>query len=139
MKRFAPWLLLLLLISSLDAQETTFVEGKIFDQETKDPLPAYVMAEEGKGCSADGRGYFKLLVKNPPAGKIKLTVFLIGYKKREIEAKPGELLSIGLELEPLAVYEISVTADSGVSDAKNQKIVTLSKICLLYTSPSPRD
>jgi len=128
MKRFAPWLFFFFLINSLNAQETTFVEGKIFDLDTKDPLPAYVMAEGGKGCSADGRGYFKLLVKNPPAGKVKLTIFLIGYKKKEVEAKPGEFLSIGLELEPLAVHEISVTADSGVSDAKNQKIVTLSKM-----------
>jgi len=128
MKKFSAWLLFLLLISSLDAQETTFVEGRVFDQDTKDPLPAYIMSEEGKGCSADGRGYFKLQVKNLLAGNIKLTIFLIGYKKKEIEARPGELLSIGLELEPLTVHEISVTADSGVSDAKNMKIVTLNKM-----------
>jgi hypothetical protein len=104
------------------------IEGKIFDRDTQDPLPAYVLSEEGESCSADSRGAFKLPVRNPAAGKIKLTVFLLGYKKREVEARPGVSVSIGLELEPLAPREISVTADSVVSDAKNQKTITLDKM-----------
>jgi len=104
------------------------IEGKIFDKETKDPLPAYILSEAGEGCSADGRGLFRLQIGKPAAGKIKLTVFLLGYKKKDVEAKPGEFVSIGLELEPLAPREISVSADSIVSDAPHQKTITLRKM-----------
>jgi hypothetical protein len=128
MKKTLFLLFFLILSSFINAQETLFLEGKIFDKDTKDPLPAYVLVESGRGCSADGLGRFKLAVNHPPAGTVKLTVFLIGYKKKNVEAKIGEFLSIGLELESIAAHEITVTADSVVSDVKNQKTVTLNKM-----------
>ncbi len=110
------------------AQETAWIEGRIFDSDTKDPLPAYVLAEDGRGCSADGRGRFRLAVAGKAGAAVKLSVFLIGYKKKEVTARIGETLAIPLDLEPLPAREISVTADSGLTDAKNARTVKLDKM-----------
>ena len=129
-------LLIFGLLCSGYAQEMVTIEGKVFDRETKDPLPAYVMLEEaGTGITADANGNFKLRAKLPKDVKAaKLSVWLIGYKKKEVEAKIGEFLSIGLDLEPIAAHAIVVSADSVVSDDRNQKTVTLNKMDI-YTLP----
>jgi len=129
-------LLIFDLLCSGYAQDIVTIEGKIFDRETKDPLPAYVMLEAaGTGITADANGNFKLRAKLPKDAKIvKLSVWLIGYKKKEVETKIGEFLSIALDLEPIAAHAIVVSADSVVSDDKNQKTVTLNKMDI-YTLP----
>jgi len=120
----------------LQAQETFIIQGKVVDKETKEPLPAYLMLEEPEtGCTADNSGYFKLSVElQKIPQKFKLQVWLIGYKKKEIEARLGEFLSIELELEPIPSHEIVVTADSVVSDERNLKTVTMNKMDV-YTLP----
>ena len=110
------------------AAGTAVIEGRVFDQETKDPLPALVLSEEGEMSSADNRGFFRLPVRNPEASSLRITIYLLGYKKKELAVKPGASLSVGLDLEPLAAHEVSVTADSIVSDAGNQKTIALSKM-----------
>ena len=122
------------LIGALHAQESAWIEGRIFDKETKDPLPAYVLTEDGRGSSADANGRFKLAVPLRPSGKVKISIWLIGYKKKDIEAEIGKSLEIGLELEPLPAREVTVTADSIVSDEKSRKTVTLNKM-EVYTIP----
>ena len=135
--------LILIFNSYLPAQEIPFVEGKIIDKETKDSLPAYVTVEGTEiGCTADYNGYFRLNLKAVgPSSKSmadkekkKLLVWLIGYKKKEVEANIGDYLTIELELEPLPSHEVVVTADSMVSDDKSQKTVTLTKM-EVYTLP----
>jgi hypothetical protein len=120
----------------LQAQQSFFIEGKVSDKESKDPLPAYVLEEEGgAGCTADGSGYFKLTLKRQKIPQtLKLSVWLIGYKKKDIEAKIGEYLTVELELEPIQANEIVVTADSIVSDGKSQKTVTMNRMDI-YTTP----
>lgn len=120
----------------LEAQQSFFIEGKVIDKETKEALPAYVLEEEGgAGCTADNNGYFKLTFKREKIPKtLKLSVWLIGYKRKEIEAKTGEYLTVELELEPVQAHEIVVTADSIVSDGKSQKTVTMNKMDI-YTTP----
>jgi len=136
MKRAVFLLLVFAVVGWGEAQEIFIIEGKIFDKETKDPLPAYVMLEEGgTGSTAGANGFFKLSVRLPKSSKTtKLTVWLIGYKKMEVEAKIGEFLSVALELEPMSAHEIVVSADSVVSDEKNKKTVTLNKMDI-YTLP----
>lgn len=145
MKKKGYFFLFLIIIFGcyLSAQEISFVEGKITDKETKDPLPAYVAVEGTEiGSSADYNGYFKLNLKAGGANsksiaaeeKISLLVWLIGYKKKEVEANIGDYLYIELELEPLPSHEVVVTADSMVSDDKSQKTVTLTKM-EVYTLP----
>jgi hypothetical protein len=120
--------LVLFLAGFAAAQETIWVEGRVFDRDTKDPLPAFVMAGNGRGVSADARGKFRLRLERPASGPVLLTVFLLGYRRKEVEAKPGEALSIALALEPLAAREITVTADSVVSDGKGRTTVALTKM-----------
>jgi hypothetical protein len=120
----------------LEAQQSFFIEGKVIDKETKEALPAYVLEEEGgAGCTADGNGYFKLTFKQQKVPQtLKLSVWLIGYKRKEIEARIGEYLTVELELAPIQAHEIVVTADSIVSDGKSQKTVTMNKMDI-YTTP----
>lgn len=129
-KKVISLLLILGLVGAVHSQESVTIEGKVFDRETNEPLPACVMLEEaGTGITTDANGHFKLqarLAKNVQT--VRLSVWLIGYKKKNIEAKIGEFLSIALDLEPLAAHEIVVSADSVVSDERNQKTVTLSKM-----------
>jgi hypothetical protein len=134
-KALFPLLVFAVVIYGL-AQETFTVEGRIFDKNTKEPLPAYVMLEESAtGSTADVNGYFRMTIKTPKDNNsIKLLVWLIGYKKTEVTARIGELLSIALEPEPISTYEVVVNADSVVSDSNNQKTVTLNKMDV-YTIP----
>jgi hypothetical protein len=132
------FLIFLLLISANNsiAQKPLFIEGKIIDKETKDPLPAYItVAGTDLGISADTNGYFKLYLKSIDSKEnIKLLVWLVGYKKKEVNGKIGEHLTIELELEPLPSHDVVVTADSLVSDEKAKKTVTMTKMDV-YTLP----
>ncbi len=86
----------------LHAQTTSTIKGKIVDKETKDPLPAYVHIEGSEiGGSADYEGLFVLDTSGLESQKkLNISIFLIGYKKKTVEAVPGETISIELELEP---------------------------------------
>jgi len=119
---------------ALFARQTSWIVGRIFDRETKDPLPAYVLLEDGRGVSAGADGRFKISVSQPPGGKVRISVWLIGYKKKDVEAAVGSAVEIGLDLEPLPAREVTVTADSAVSDEKAKKTVTLSQM-EIYTLP----
>jgi len=138
------WILLLSCLfevyTMVFAQGTLYIEGKIFDKETKEPLSAYVTIDETDiGCTADKNGYFKLDIGLLESDKIKenevsLTIWVIGYKKANIPVKIGEFVTIPLKLEPFLSYEVEVTADSIVSDEKSKKTVTMSKMDV-YTIP----
>ncbi|MGB9004166.1 MAG: TonB-dependent receptor [Candidatus Aminicenantales bacterium] len=138
MKKKDFFILFFFLISvfNLIAEEAPSIEGKIIDKETKDPLPAYVTVVGTEiGCTADIDGHFKLNLKSfGYSQKIKILAWLIGYKKKEVEAKIGEYLTIELEIEPLSPKEIVVTADSIVSEEKSKKTVTMNKMDI-YTLP----
>jgi hypothetical protein len=110
------------------AQERAFMTGRVIDKETKQPLPAYVMIEGGGGVSTGADGRFRLPLPSGVSGPAKITAFLIGFKKTTVEAKPGDDLTIALDLEPLSVHEVTVTADSRVSDEKNPKTVSLNRM-----------
>ena len=117
------------------AQDPIWIAGRIFDSETKDPLPGYVLAEDGRGVSADGQGRFRLAVTAKAGAPVKISVFLIGYRTKELTARAGDAaLAVALDLEPLAAREITVTADSGLTDAKNARTVKLDKMDI-YSLP----
>jgi hypothetical protein len=120
---------------SVQEQAPVIIAGRIIDKETKDPLPAYVLAEDGRGVSADGQGRFRLSVTGKAGAPVKLQVFLIGYRTAELTVRAGDMaLSIALDLAPLPAREISVTADSGLTDAKNARTIKLDKMDV-YTLP----
>ena len=136
MKGKAPWSLLLFILFTLlgHAQSPSNIRGKIIDKETKDPLPAYVKIEGTDiGRTAGYDGSFSLNISGL-GQKLKIVVFLIGYKKKSVEAVPGEFLTIELELEPFAAHEVTVSADSVVSDSRVKNTVALDKM-EVYTLP----
>ena len=120
--------LVILAAAGMAARERTIITGRMIDKETKQPLPAYVMIEGGGGVSAGADGRFRLPLPSGTPEPVKITAFLIGFKRTVIEAKPGAEMTIELDLEPLSVHEVTVTADSRVSDEKNPKTVTLNKM-----------
>ncbi len=135
MKRLALlpcWLAVSCLLAA--AGEKVRLEGRVIDRETQDPLPAYVMAAGGPGVTADAAGRFALDVEKPSSGRIPLVVWLLGYKKAEVEAVPGVFLTVELDLEPLKATEVTVTADSLVSDEPGRKAIALTKMDI-YTLP----
>jgi hypothetical protein len=138
MRKTAAFFLLLhwITLSILGAQQAHFIEGKVFDKETKDPLPAYIMMEGAEaGVTADDDGKFKLPFElQEEYQKVKLIVWIIGYKKKEIDVTPGKPVTIELELEPPPSHEVVVTADSIVAGEKSQKTVTLTQMDV-YTLP----
>lgn len=98
------------------------------DRETKDPLPAYIMIAGGGGVSAGPDGRFRLAVASVPASGVRLVVYLLGYKKKEAVAQPGSPVVVELDLEPLAAKEVTVSADSIVSDGTSPRTVSLGKM-----------
>ncbi len=138
MKRKALWSLLFFVSFVLLglAQSLSNIKGKIIDKETKDPIPAYIKIEGTDiGLSAGYDGSFSLNISElGQKRKLKLIVFLMGYKKKSVEAVPGEFLTIELELEPFAAHEVIVTADSVVSDSRVKNTVALDKM-EVYTLP----
>ena len=115
-------------------QKRVSIGGKVVDRETKDPLPAFVLAPGGPGVSAGADGRFALSLENATSSKILVTAWLLGYKKKEFEAVSGVFLTVELDLEPLDAREVTVTADSVVSDERGRKTVTLTKMDI-YTLP----
>ncbi|MBN2200046.1 MAG: hypothetical protein JW747_09400 [Candidatus Aminicenantes bacterium] len=131
--RFFLGLASLLFLASLaiGGQERAVIEGRVFDKETRSPLPAYIsLPELGRGVSAGPDGRFRIALENrpTPGARVKVVAWLIGFKKIEVEALPGEPLSLALELEPLPAREIVVSADSGLGEDKPQAAVTLDRM-----------
>jgi hypothetical protein len=124
--------LLLALAGLLAGQGLDFVQGRVFDKETLQPLPAFISiagTDRGLSTGLDGRFKISLSPSPPPAGQgVKLEVWLIGYKRVEVLARPGQDLAIGLELEPLPAHEVTVSADSSVTEDRSQRTVTLNKM-----------
>jgi len=112
------------------------LSGRVIDRVTREPLPAFILDEAGgRGVSADLEGRFKLNVDPPPgAASIRVTVWLVGYKKTSVEVRPGEEAVIALDRDVAETHEISVTADSGVSEGTKQRTISLSKM-EIYTTP----
>ena len=128
--KFLSFIFLITSILTVSGQETVLIRGKIMDKETKDPLPAYIsICDTEIGRSAEYDGTFVLHIPQADtAQKIELCAFLIGYKKKIVEAVPGEFLILELQLEPVASHEITVSADSVISETEVQNTVAMDKM-----------
>ncbi len=107
------------------------IEGRVLDRETRDPLPAYVAIMGGAGVSAGTDGRFRLTVPSAiplTGGGVRLIVFLLGYQRKELTAKSGSPVLVELDIEPLAAKEVTVTAESLVSDVASPRTVSLGKM-----------
>lgn len=135
-KLYGIILFLVLFTLSGFAQSPVNIKGKIIDKETGDPLPAFVKIEGTDiGRTAGYDGSFSLNISGiGQKQKLKLTVYLIGYKRTTVEAIPDDFLTIELELEPFAAHEVTVSADSIVSDSRVKNTVAMDKM-EVYTLP----
>jgi len=125
-----------LLAATTAAYRAVTIAGRVLDRDTREPLPAYVLsAATGRGVSADGQGRFRMTLDlTPETAEVRLTVWLIGYKKASFSIRPGEDATLILERDVMDAREVSVTADSGVAERKNRQTVSLSKM-EVYTTP----
>lgn len=132
------WIVLVTIASPiiLQAQSSATVSGKIIDKETRDPLPAFVQIEGSDiGISANYDGSFVLDITGlEPQKNLKLSVFLIGYKKKLIDVEPGLNITVELELEPYDAHEIIVAADAAVAETEVKNAVAMDKM-EVYTIP----
>lgn len=137
LKKFvACTLFLLFLAVNLISQSSFVIQGKVIDEDTKEPLPAYVSIKgTDYGSSADYDGTFNLIIEpfdiHDP---MILEVYQLGYKKKEVEARIGEKMLVEMELEPLPPHEVVVTADSLVAEETIPTTVALKKMDI-YTLP----
>ncbi len=137
LSRFFLYFLNFFLAVTLFFSEQWIIKGKIFDKNTKKPLPAYVMileTSEGIDASEDGSFEIKTVVE-----ECTLLVHMVGYKIKEIKVRKGDFLNILLEPEPISSHEVVVTADARVSEDRSQRTVTLSMLDVYRTPGAAAD
>jgi iron complex outermembrane receptor protein len=93
-------MLIALFASSITAQSTGHIQGKIMDAKQNQPLPGANVAivDLNKGATADKNGLF--VIKDVPVGKHVLKVQYQGYftKNISVEVKKGESTKMDVEL-----------------------------------------
>lgn len=117
---YKTFLLLLLTTSSLWAQNTAELSGKITDKATQKPLIGadIYLKELKKGANADAQGYYYL--KGIPEGNYTIIGSYLGYQSfsKKIYLKGQERLDISLKEQ---AEEISGVTVSGKSIAHQKK------------------
>ena len=128
MKTQALFLLSFLLFTGiLTAQDHIYITGAIFDKKTGEPIPyAHVgIPEKGIGTTTGYDGHFNFKVPKYYE-QSTMTVSYIGYKTFRF---------------PVDQIKEEMVIKLEVADNKLTEIIVMgpSQVCLLYTSPSPRD
>ena len=128
LKSVVLFLILLLAGSSmvLSAQNRS-ISGKVFDT-NEEPLIGVTVTIENTtiGAITDIDGAFTLQV---PEGKVVLNVSYVGFVPQKVTVASGQSnVTVRLSEDAVLLNEVVVV---GYGKQK--------KVCLLYTSPSPRD
>jgi len=117
----------LFVTQSILAATSADVKGRVFDRETKDPLPGANVLVKGTsiGASSDINGNF--VIRNVPVGPQTLLVTYVGYKSISIgiTLKEGEQLQQDVYMEPttLTGETVTITAQAqGQLQAINQQL-----------------
>ena len=119
-KSFGNVLILLLLLIAWQtasmAGTTGKIAGKIFDAETKEPLPGANIVVEGSnmGDASDMEGDYNII--NLPPGSYTLVVSMMGYKKTRVENIRVKIdmtttQNITLQPEVIAGEEVTIVAE----------------------------
>lgn len=113
MKRFLPFLALLLFSLSLTAQETTGkgeLKGTIKDAASGETIiGATVLAAEGKGTVTDISGNYSLKLDN---GDYTVTISALGYETQTVKVKiAGNVVVMNFSLTGEVLDEVEVVAD----------------------------
>jgi hypothetical protein len=109
-------MLFILLVTTADtslAQQTKVkISGMVYESGSKRPLAGVIISQTGSApiASTDDRGFFKLTQQ--PKGRIQLSLALLGHQPKvlELELNKDTLLSIALEVQSLALSEVSIVS-----------------------------
>ena len=116
LSKILPIIFLILSIEMLHGGTDGTIRGKVTDEESMGlPGATIYLPAVGIGAAADPEGNFIIL--NIPVGKYDVVVQMIGYTKKTYK-------------------DIQVMMDQTVW---LNPVLPVAYVCLLYTSPSPRD
>ncbi len=95
------WIMTLLTVSLVSAENTGKIRGLVIDKVTKQPLIGanVLISDTYLGASTDDEGYFT--ISDIPAGGYKIEYQYIGYQsliKTDIIVRPGRITNINIEL-----------------------------------------
>lgn len=112
---------------TLMAAGTGTVRGRVFDKDTKDPLPGATIMVKGTsiGAASDLNGRY--IIRNAPSGQQTLTISYIGYNSTTIDLNlpdNGDIeQDIYLEAKAITGQTVVVTAQAeGQVQAVNQQL-----------------
>ena len=113
------------------------IKGAVKDKLSKEPLIGATIRLVGTpaGAVTDMDGNFELNSTGVLEGLYDIEIKYVGYKtevRRKVRVENGKLAILNLELETDA-HELSDVVVVAKKNRENENI------CLLYTSPSPRD
>jgi TonB-dependent receptor len=118
---------LLFVTQSIMAANSGDVKGRVYDRETKDPLPGANVVVKGTsiGAASDINGNY--VIRGVPVGSQTLLVSYVGYKSTSlgIAIKEGEQLQQDVYMEPttLTGETVTITAQAqGQLQAINQQL-----------------
>jgi Fe(3+) dicitrate transport protein len=111
MKRFTKFFLITFLIcsTSLLAQETRVIKGRIISEEDQEPLPqALIMSSNKNGVLANNDGFFLISLSSEITS---VTVSYLGFFQKQITfgAKDVDLGNVSLKPNPTSLNEILIT------------------------------
>lgn len=122
-------LLSFLILSStfnLTAQKVTIIKGRVFDAQTKEPLPFVDITLKGTyvGASTDLDGRYEIKTKNPSE---IIQCSFIGYKtiEQSINLEERQQINFYLEEEGVKMESVTILAKKGRYRKKNNPAVDL--------------
>ncbi|MBD3223317.1 MAG: TonB-dependent receptor plug domain-containing protein [Caldithrix sp.] len=124
-KFFLIWFLMLFSVTSMLAQSTGTIQGKVLDSKTREPLVGVNVSVEdyALGASTDGSGRY--VISNVPTGTRRLVFSYVGYKDRNVtdvmvmSTRPA-VLNVQLDEKVFESDAITVTAGYFVEEEKTQ-------------------
>ncbi len=101
-------------VGQLAAQYT--ISGKVFNRRNQEPVEFAIVSVPASGLWANANAKGEFIIKNIPAGKIKLTVQYLGFVKKEYDYVLDKNLTgliFLLDEDNLTLSQVEITAKKG--------------------------
>ena len=101
-------------VSSASAQLS--ISGKVLNRRNQQPVDFAIVAVPNSGLWANANAKGEFIIKNIPAGKVKLSVQYLGFVKREYEYTLDKNLSgliLLMDEDNLTLSQVEITAKKG--------------------------
>ncbi|MBC7893149.1 MAG: TonB-dependent receptor [Sphingobacteriaceae bacterium] len=122
--------------SQLVRAQTATLSGTITEAETGKALTGATISVKGGrlGTVADARGEFSIAV--PDASPLTLVVSMVGFEKQQLDARPGQPLSVALKTASELLGQVVVAA-SRVEESSLRSPVCIEKLDARALSETP--